>query len=348
MEDPRSVTLTGNGFERIFVSYIGSAAALESAAALGETSGELASTLALPLRSEVFSCDAVSLAARLPCETVDLIVTSPPYWGLRTYGLQHDEAVLDRWLDEGNDPEHAPPYDWYRAAGGQLGLEPFPGWFVEHLVSIFEALRPSLKLDGNLWVNLGDTYFARWSSIREGRQGLGGRERVRRRTPAGGIRHDKQLLLVPSRFAIAMQEAGWILRNDVIWAKPSVAPRPERDRLRLSHEHFFHFVQRTPGGRPSYYYNLDHVEQGALDVVTTAARPSFDGHSAVFPPELVTPRILSSSRPGGIVVDPFCGTGVALAQAVAHDRIAIGADLNTQFAAVARTRLAALSSDEAA
>ena len=95
-------------------------------------------------------------------------------------------------------------------------------------------------------VNIGDTYFARWASIRdEGRQGLGNNGRVRRRTPMGRYLQEKQLLLIPSRFAIAMENERWILRNDVIWFKPNVPPRPEKDRLRLAHEHFFHFVKRA-------------------------------------------------------------------------------------------------------
>src|SRR5690606_12188196 len=117
--------------------------------------------------------------------------------------------------------------------------------------------------------------FGRWSSIRdEGRQGLGGGERLRRVTPSGGFLHDKQLLLIPARFAIAMQERGWILRNDLIWHKPHMPPRPEKDRLRLSHEHLFHFVKRQTGGRPAYYYDLDEVEAGALDVVSMNSTPA--------------------------------------------------------------------------
>ena len=138
-----------------------------------------------------------------------------------------------------------PGYDWYRKNGGVLGLEPYPDWFIAHLVEIFTRLKPALKLDGNLWVNLGYTNFARWSSVRgDGRQGLGENPRTGRVTPAGDYLQDKQLLMVPARFAIAMQDAGWILRNDVIWSKADVPPRPSNDdRLKLLHEHFFHFAE---------------------------------------------------------------------------------------------------------
>ncbi len=280
--------------------------------------------------------DAYDLFPEIPANSVDLILTSPPYWGLRDYGLDHDHEILKHWVAAGNDADDAPSYEWYRSNGGVLGLEPRPEWFVAHLVEIFQRGAHALKPGGSLWVNIGDTYFARWASIRnDGRQGLGNTERARRRAPVGGFRQEKQLLLIPARFAIAMQDQRWILRNDVIWNKPNVPPRPERDRLRLSHEHFFHFVKRPTSGRASYYYDLTEVEDGARDVVTTNVRAGQDGHSATFPRDLIRPRILSSCPPGGTVLDPFCGTGRALSVSVESGRNAIGFDLNTSFAAVA-------------
>lgn len=290
--------------------------------------------------SGVSHCDAYDFLASLPTQAVDLVITSPPYWGLRTYGLPHDDRVLDSWLALSQSAEEPPPFEWYRESGGQLGLEPFPEWFVAHLVEILDRGAPSLRADGSLWVNLGDTYFARWSSIRQdGRQGLAGPERQRRRTPSGGYRHDKQLLLIPARFAIAMQEAGWILRNDLIWSKPHVAPRPEKDRLRLAHEHFFHFVKRAARRRPSYYYDIDEAEPGALDVVYARVAAGGDGHTATFPSELIRPRIASSSRPNGIVVDPFCGAGTSLVVARELGRRAWGADLSAASVRTARSKL---------
>lgn len=291
--------------------------------------------------------DAYDVLARLAPNSVDCVVTSPPYWGLRSYGLDHNEDVLNEWL--ATDPQligrapSPPPYDWYRKHGGVLGLEPYPDWYVSHLVEIFQRLVPSLAAGANVWVNLGDTYFARWSSIRQaGRQGLGDGERTRRRTPSGGYLHDKQLLLIPARFAIAMQDAGWILRNDLIWSKSGVPPRPEVDRLRLSHEHFFHFVQRSRGGRPVYWYDVDQAEPGRRDVVSVKAWSGLGGHSATFPTELVMPRIASSCPPGGLVLDPFCGTGSTLVAARALERRAHGIELSPSHAATARTRVRAL------
>ncbi|MGW7530867.1 DNA-methyltransferase [Amycolatopsis sp. NPDC054798] len=296
-----------------------------------------------PLRervAEVHEGDAYDLMGKLPPESVDLMITSPPYWGLRTYGLEHNEEILQEWVAEGESKETPPPYDWYRLHGGCLGMEPLPEWYVSNLTEIFQRGAPALKPGGSVWVNIGDTYFARWSSIRfNGRQGLGGNPRGRRKTPMGGFRQEKQLLLIPARFAISMQEHRWILRNDVIWEKRNVPPRPEKDRLRLAHEHFFHFVKRPKEGRAKYYYNIDAVEPGARDVVRVNVKSGSDGHSATFPIDLIEPRILSSCPPGGLVLDPFCGTGRSLAVAVNTGRRAVGFEITANFSKSARANV---------
>ncbi len=292
--------------------------------------------------------DAWDLLGELDPETVDLILTSPPYWGLRDYGLDHNENVLADWLKQGGEAAVAPPYEWYRDHGGLLGLEPLPHWYVTHLVEIFQRARPALKTSGSIWVNLGDTYFGRWSSIRPtGRQGFAGETRSRRRVPSGGYLQDKQLLLIPARFAIAMQEDRWILRNDLIWAKPETMPRPGRDRLRLSHEHFFHFAPRPRRGRVTYYYDPAVAEPGGRDVVFVRPVSGSDGHSAAFPPALIAPRIESSCPKGGLVLDPFSGIGRTLTAAVRSGRRAIGFELSPVFGAIAKVNLSRAIAGEA-
>lgn len=285
--------------------------------------------------------DAYDLLDTLDDDSVDLVVTSPPYWGLRTYGLDHNWDIWEEWTAS-HDKEAVPDYDWYRLNGGVLGLEPTPDWYVSNLSAIFRKVRRVVKETGSLWLNIGDTYFARWSSIRDkGRQGLGSDERVRRKTPMGGYRQEKQLLLIPSRVAIALQEDRWILRNDVIWYKPNVPPRNEKDRLPLTHEHFFHFVQRRTEGRPKYYYDLDEVDDGGHDVITQNVRSGSNGHSATFPKELVRSRIRSSCPLGGLVLDPFSGTGTTLAVAVENGRRALGFDLAEPYFEATQEALAA-------
>ena len=131
--------------------------------------------------------DAYDLLPRLDAASVDLLVTSPPYWGHRTYGQSHNWNIHKDWLGTGASKSDMPDYAWYRSHGGALGLEPLPEWYVAHLVEMFELFRSALKATGSLWINLGDTYFARWASIRQkGRQGLGDKARERRRVLLSG------------------------------------------------------------------------------------------------------------------------------------------------------------------
>ncbi|MCX7429046.1 MAG: DNA methyltransferase [Planctomycetia bacterium] len=282
--------------------------------------------------------DAYDLLQNLPAESVDLIITSPPYWGLRDYEAEHNWEILGLW-EGGKHAKECPPYRWYREHGGLLGLEPLPEWYVSNLAEIVNQCQRILRLSGNLWLNIGDTYFARWSSIRsKGRQGLNGDERMRRKTPMGGYRQEKQLLLIPARVAITLQECRWILRNDLIWYKPNIPPRPFNDRLGLTHEHFFHFVKRPKEGRAKYYYDLSEAGS-SHDVQKVNVVPGKHKHSACFPPRLIEPRIRSSSPPDGIVLDPFAGIGTALEVAVSAGRRVIGFDINMRFLSVAGQRI---------
>lgn len=284
------------------------------------------------IKSSVLHGDAFDLFDRLPSESVDLILTSPPYWGHRDYGLPHNWDYFNDIPQVRKIGPTGPGYDWYRNKGGLLGLEPYPEWYVAHLAEILNKSALCLKARGSLWINIGDTYFARWASIREqGRQGLGSEERYRRKTPLGGFRQEKQLLLIPARFAIEMQARGWILRNDVIWHKPNAVPRPEGDRLRNTHEHFFHFVKKPKKGRAKYHYELQHAEPRGNDVVVVNVAPGEGGHSATFPYDLIEPRIRTSSPPGGTVLDPFCGTGRTLEVAHHLGRSVIGFDAQQRF-----------------
>lgn len=278
--------------------------------------------------------DAFALVKTLDESSLDLIITSPPYWGQRSYGLPHNWEILKDWEKKigKKNREQCPGWEWYSENRGILGLEPYPHWFIDHLVHFFEVAKPKLKARGSLWVNLGDTYFARWASIRDqGRQGLGDNPRMRRKTPMGGYLQEKSLLLIPSRFAIAMEDKKWILRNDLIWFKPNVPPRPEDDRLRLAHEHFFHFVKKPTSGRAKYHYDAAVVEKGQFDVITCNVKPGDNDHTATFPADLIRPRIASSSPERGWVLDPFCGTGRSLDVANSLGRNAIGFELNASF-----------------
>lgn len=292
------------------------------------------------LLNNVLCGDAYDLFNLVPEASVDLIITSPPYWGHRDYDLEHNWDLLNDIAAVKQIGSRTLGYQWYRSKGGVLGLEPYPEWYITHLIEFFQRASACLKPNGSLWVNLGDTYFARWSSIRNnGRKGFADLKRQRRKTPMGGFRTEKQLLLMPARFAVAMQDNKWILRNDLIWHKPNALPLPESDRLNLAHEHLFHFVKRPKFGRAKYFYDPSELASRQTDVVSVPVERGEDGHTATFPKKLIEPRIRSCCPKGGVVLDPFCGTGRALEVAIASERRAFGFELQPKFAEAAIRRL---------
>ena len=120
-----------------------------------------------PELDRVWQGDAFDLFERIAPESVDLIITSPPYWGHREYGLDHNWTFFNDISQMRQFGAATKGYAWYRSKGGVLGLEPYPEWYVAHLSEIFNRGLACLRQSGSLWLNIGDTYFARWSSIRD-------------------------------------------------------------------------------------------------------------------------------------------------------------------------------------
>ena len=180
--------------------------------------------------------DALEVLRTLPDESVHCCVTSPPYWGLRSYaGVE--------------------PITWPNGWTGCLGGEPKPELYVENLVAIFREVRRVLRKDGTCWLNIGDSYYANWGSVRaEGGAGLKDVPRERRKD---GARLEKQLVGAPWRVALALQEDGWYLRSDVVWSKPNPMPESVTDRPTRSHEYVF-FLAR---GR-RYFFDQEAVREG--------------------------------------------------------------------------------------
>lgn len=251
---------------------------------------------------------------------VNCMVTSPPFYGQRDYGVD-----------------------------GQIGLEEHPREFIANLVECFEASRPVLAENGSLWVNLGDTY---WSGKGEHKSGEG-KQSARRfglrpqdRSGDGQLCKPKQLLLIPHRFAIAMQDRDWLVRNDNVWVKPNPIPDQVRDRCSMSHEYVFHFVKSR-----WYYFNKEAVGRkstsGSLlpppDTWEIAPARSSHQHKARFSEEVVRIPILSTTPPRGVVLDPFGGSGTSLVFARRHGFRAIGIDLKTEFCQLMVEQLHALS-----
>ena len=220
----------------------------------------------------------------------------------------------------------------------QIGRdEPLP-IFIKSLVAIFDEVRRVLTEDGTLWVNIGDTYTSgnrRWRA--PDRKNPARAMSVRPPNPEGT--KDKELLGVPWRFALAMQEAGWWVRSDIIWYKPNYQPESVRDRPTRSHEHVFLFTRSE-----RYYYNVEAVREAngrQLRDVWDINTVGYSGaHFSTFPAELVRRCILIGSDEGDYVLDPFLGSGTTAVVARNLDRHFIGSEINPDYLALAQARLA--------
>jgi DNA modification methylase len=264
---------------------------------------------ALPLLDSVlYEGDALTVLQRLPSDSVQCAVTSPPYWGLRDY----------------NNPD-------------QIGLEETLPQFINRLRTVFSEVKRVLRPDGVFWVNIGDGYTSGNRGWRAPDKKNPARAMdVRPSTPEG--LKAKDLMGIPWRLAFALQDDGWYLRADVIWNKPNAMPESVKDRPTRSHEYVF---MLTKGER--YYYDKKAVleangrnRRSVWDVHTQG----FAGaHFATFPPKLIEPCIKSSSRPGDFVLDPFFGSGTVGLVAQNLGRSFVGVELNPAYVDLAATRI---------
>lgn len=263
-----------------------------------------------PLTSEsaIVVGDAAKVLTDVPSGVFQTCVTSPPYWSLRDYNID-----------------------------GQIGLESSVEHYIESLVAVFEQVRRTLREDGTLWLNIGDSYTSGGRTWRapDKKNPIRAMD-IRPPTPDG--LKPKDLIGVPWRLAFALQAAGWYLRADLIWNKPNCQPESVKDRPTRSHEYVFllskseHYgydsaAVRGPGGR-----NVRTV----WDINTQAYR---EAHFATFPPALVEPCLSLGSKPGDLVLDPFVGSGTTGAVAVKLDRRFIGIELNPDYVQIAEQRL---------
>ncbi len=332
--------------------------------------------------------DALDVAGDLPSGSVDCIVTSPPYFGLRDYGTP-----------------------------GQYGLEDSPAEYVETMRALFAELRRVLADTGTLWLNLGDSYSGSWGN--QGRKDSRGTQRPINggmitpvhdgRYPSTGSNTGavkpgappaKNLMGMPWRVAFALQDDGWILRNDIIWSKPNGMPESITDRLSTKHEHVFMFSKSK-----RYWFDLDPIREPVVypagsaalnwardsketdvpgqssrqhrtsrehgkasstnlaptggrnssqtqrgrnpgDVWTVPTAPFPQAHFATMPPALAERCIQAGCRPGGVVLDPFSGSGTTGLAAARHGRRYVGIDLNREYLELSlRTRLSAATLD---
>ncbi|WP_295378895.1 DNA-methyltransferase [uncultured Stenotrophomonas sp.] len=244
----------------------------------------------------------------MPDESVDCIITSPPYYSQRDYQVD-----------------------------GQIGLESTIDEYVGKLVGVFREARRSLKSDGLLFLNIGDTYY----SAKGLPKGDDKKHRARRfglrpvDGPGLGLPR-KSLIGIPWRVALALQSDGWTLRSSVIWMRDGAMPEPTaKDRPWRTYENVFIFSKS-----PKYYFNRDALE-GDEDVWRISARPRREDrvHVAPFPDALVERCIATGGREDAVILDPFLGSGTTARVAVSMGRKAIGIDLNPDYCKHAIARL---------
>ena len=314
----------------------------------------------------IIHADVIDGLAQIDDGSVQTCVTSPPYWGLRDYGVD-----------------------------GQLGLEKTPEEYVERMVVVFREVRRVLRDDGTLWLNLGDCYASQGCGggspvdnrkPEYGRKGYDG-DKVRgreqgtktRNTVVSGLK-PKDLVGIPWRVAFALQADGWYLRQDIIWHKSNPMPESVRDRCTKAHEYIFLLTKNA-----RYYYDekaiaeplnsspdswgrhskkdhglaavnprpmfgpgrdgRDGTEWGnsktrnRRSVWTIATQPFPEAHYATYPPKLIEPCILAGSAPGDVVLDPFLGSGTTVMVALRHGRKAIGIELSETNVEMAHKRI---------
>lgn len=304
----------------------------------------------------IYNEPCLETTARMEDNSIDCIITSPPYWQLRDYGY---------------------PEQW--------GLEPTFNEYLEHLWSLMRECYRVLKPQGTCWVNLGDTY--------NNNSGGGGEscttgnkkalEECGRRSKQDKRYASKCLLLIPHRFAIGCIDMGWIVRNDVIWAKRNGMPEPVTDRFSKKHEYMFFMVKSE-----KYYFDLDTVRDKTLtgldriDTITVKTngsltannsgrlhefekngfvqmknnplgknpgsvsdfwdiptKPSGSKHYAVYNDSLIAKPILAGCPEGGIIYDPFMGSGSTAEAALRANRKFIGSEMSEEYFKIANDRI---------
>ena len=265
--------------------------------------------------SIVLEGDAMNVLSRLPSQSVQCVVTSPPYWGLRDYGIT-----------------------------GQIGLEETLPQFINRLVGVFAEARRVLRDDGVLWLNIGDGYTSGNRGYRAPDKKNPARAMsVRPDTPEGLKPRD--LMGIPWRLAFALQDDGWYLRSDIVWNKPNAMLESVKDRPSRSHEFLFMLTKSE-----RYFYDHQAAHEPALNgtlrnrhsVWSINTQATDHAHYAVFPPDLIEPCILTTSRVNDFVLAPFFGSGTVGLVCQKLVRRFVGIELNPEYADLAVDRLGAL------
>lgn len=304
----------------------------------------------------ILNGDALETLRQMPPESVHCCVTSPPYWGLRDYGVE-----------------------------GQMGLEPTIQEWVANMVAVFEEVRRVLRSDGTCWLNIGDSYASSPSgSFGDGKAPAdGGACRSNKpKMDYGNTIKPKDLCLQPERLAIALQDAGWYVRSRICWAKKSPMPESVKDRPTNAWEHVWllsksakYYYDAEAVREPQIHAHLVNENYGELsennkfssaegnrsakfgtkwsptkrqynpngrnlrNVWLLATEPFPQAHFATFPSKLVEPCVKAGCPESGTVLDPFLGAGTTLLVASRLGRKGVGIELNPEYCQMARDRI---------
>lgn len=270
---------------------------------------------------QILHGDCLTRMSGLADRSVQMCVTSPPYFGLRDYGVE-----------------------------GQIGLEETPDAYITKMVEVFREVRRVLADDGTLWLNIGDSYAGYWGDAkakvegrpsRADRRGFSMNSRPKFHDAFGGSSiKPKDMIGIPWMLAFALRADGWYLRQEIIWHKPHGAPegKAASSRFTRAHESLFLLAK-------SYRYSFKD-EQKLRSVWSINPSKYRGAHFATFPPALVEPCILAGSKPGDIVLDPFNGSGTTGQVALQHGRRYIGCELNADYIALTFERLKAANDNQ--
>lgn len=298
-----------------------------------------------PYKPIIYCGDALTVLKTLPDESVNMCVTSPPYYALRDYGVD-----------------------------GQIGLEDTPEEYIERLVDVFREVKRVLRDDGTLWVNIGDSYCGTGDKgdykdpkYADGRNG----QSVSKTKNVNGCKH-KDLIGIPWMLAFALRADGWYLRQDIIWHKPNPMPESVTDRCTKAHEYIFLLSKSK-----QYYFDIDAIKEPAIypndnrgertdsrrgtymnsmsgstgetrqkrDVWSVATSPFPEAHFATFPEKLIEPCILAGCPKNGVVLDCFNGAGTTGVVALKNDRQYIGIELNPEYVDMSNKRIELVMED---
>ena len=299
---------------------------------------------------DIYCGDAVDVLKAMPSESVHCCITSPPYYGLRDYGVV-----------------------------SQIGREQTTEEYIERLVSVFREVRRVLTPDGTLWLNIGDSYAGSGKGRNaDGTHSPGGKQATNKGS-VGGVLHKthephlkpKDLIGIPWKLAFALRDDGWYLRSEIIWHKPNPMPESVKDRPTKAHEQIFLLSKSA-----QYYYDYTAIledakwdrwgdqtvikqQQGTASwikarpksdlqklgkknkrsVWTITPKPFAGAHFAVFPPELPRTCMLAGCPEGGVVLDVFSGAATTGIVAVQNGRSYIGIELNSDYVEISKRRL---------